>query len=678
VASDEINYRRFFDINELAALRMQDEAVFESTHRLALNLAADGKVDGLRVDHPDGLYDPAAYFERVQRRYVELCGFERPPAGWNGARLPLYLVAEKIIAGHERLPENWAVHGTTGYRFAAVVNGLFVNGAAREEMERIYRGFVPEAEPFEVSAHEGRQAILRGALASALTMLSTELLRIARSDRNTRDYTLNTLRRALAEVIACFPVYRTYIAGGSATEQDRRYINWALARARRRSHDADVSIFDFIRRVLFAEPGAGNAPELSARIADFTMKFQQLTAPVAAKGVEDTAFYRSNRLVSLNDVGADPEMFGLPVSAFHGASAERAALWPHTLLATSTHDNKRSEDVRARIDVLSEMPSAWHALVQRWERLNRSRKRLIDDVAAPSPNDEYLLYQTLLGTVPSRDIAGEALVRYRARIRDYMIKAVREAKVHTSWTAPGEEYEAAVAAFVEALLGEGDRTRGRFLKELRGEHARFEWFGWLNSLSITLLKFASPGVPDIYQGTELIDLSLVDPDNRRPVDYARRQQALRELEPFASGREPVAGVAASPGDGRAKLWIIWRALQLRAREPDLFARGEYVPLAASGARGEHVVAFARRLGDVGLIAVAGRLWASLGLPPGMPPLGKDLWQDTAVDLAPLGEIREPLDALSLTAPPMAGGTLRLADAFAQFPGALVLCRLAAR
>ena len=674
VASDEINYRRFFDVNDLAALRMEDEAVFEATHRFALTLAADGKVDGLRVDHPDGLYDPAGYFERVQRRYLELCGHAAPPAGLDRAALPIYLVAEKIIAGHERLPGTWAVHGTTGYRFAAVVNGLFVDGSAREEMDRAYREFAPEAASFEQCCYDGRQGILRGALASALTMLATELLRIARADRATRDYTLNTLRRALAEVIAHFPVYRTYFAGGAAAEQDRRYIDWAIGRARRRSRAADPGLFEFIRRALLAEPAPGADADLSERYIRFAMKFQQLTGPVAAKGVEDTAFYRYHRLVSLNDVGGDPGLFGFPVSAFHGASAERAATWPHTMLATSTHDNKRSEDVRARIDVLSEDPAGWRALAQRWARLNRSRKRDVDDAPAPSANDEYLLYQTLLGTLPSDSLSGADLAQYRERINAYMLKAVREAKVNTSWTAPNEAYEAATAAFVDALLDGGKSNR--FLDELRREHPRIHWFGWLNSLSMTLLKFASPGVPDLYQGSELTELSLVDPDNRRPVDYDARLRALAELASFASGEHRVDALAAGPADGRAKLWIIWRALQLRARQPDLFARGEYVPLAVSGARADHVVAFARRFGDRALIAVAGRLWASLGLPPGQPPLGPASWQDTAVDLSPLGGITQPFDVLSLAQRSSDGGVLRLAEAFSQFPGALVFCRLA--
>jgi (1->4)-alpha-D-glucan 1-alpha-D-glucosylmutase len=309
-------------------------------------------VHGLRIDHPDGLYDPAAYFERLQGRYAHLSGYEFPAAGQKRV-LPLYLVIEKIAAGHEHVPQDWAVHGTTGYRFAAVVNGLFVDGDAREEIDRIYRTFVPDALPFQEEAYQGRRTMLRTSLASALTMLSTELLRIARANRSTRDYSFIMLRQALTEVIASFPVYRTYIAGGKPSDQDRRYIDWAVARARRRSRSADVTIFDFVRRMLLAEAPPGAAPELVTLVRDFAMKFQQLTAPVTAKGVEDTAFYRCNRLVSLNDVGSDPEMFGFPVTAFHGASAERAAHWPHTMLGTSTHDNKRAEDVRARINVIS-------------------------------------------------------------------------------------------------------------------------------------------------------------------------------------------------------------------------------------------------------------------------------------------------------------------------------------
>jgi len=675
VASDEINYRRFFDINDLAALRVEDEAVFEATHRFVLELAAGGKVDGLRIDHPDGLYDPAAYFSRLQQRYAQLCAGGMTDVPADRAALPLYLLAEKIIAAHEDLPENWAVHGTTGYRFAAVVNGLFVDGSAREEMERIYQAFAPDAPSFERAAYEGRHTILRSTLASALTMLVTELLHIARADRSTRDYTLNTLRRALAEVVACFPVYRTYIAGGKVTEQDRRYIDWAVARARRRARAADASIFSFVRRVLLAEIPPNSSPELAAMTWDFAMRFQQLTAPVAAKGVEDTAFYRYHRLVSLNDVGSDPATFGMPVSAFHGASAGRAAHWPHTLLATSTHDNKRSEDVRARIDVLSEMPAAWQAMTQRWARMNRARKRTVDDEPAPSANDEYLLYQTLVGTLPADGARGDTLAGYRERIKAYMQKAIREAKERSSWVAVNEEYEAAVAAFVDELLDNGDGNR--FLASLRAEQIPVAWFGSLNSLSMTLIKLASPGVPDIYQGNELIDLSLVDPDNRRAVDYELRRQLLRELSQISPGTDAAAALiamAAAPQDGRAKLWIASRTLRLRASLPELFESGDYVPLEATGARAANVVAFARRHADVGLIVVAGRLWASLA-PAGTAPLGKAAWGDTAVNLAPLGAIAQPVDVLGMGQPVIHVDALPLADAFSIFPAALILFRL---
>jgi (1->4)-alpha-D-glucan 1-alpha-D-glucosylmutase len=676
VASDEINYRRFFDINDLAALRMEDEAVFEATHRLVLTLCAEGKLDGLRIDHPDGLYDPAGYFARLQARYLRRCGFEAAPAKEGQSALPLYVVAEKIAAGHEHVPESWAVHGTTGYRFAAVVNGLLVDGSARDELDRIYRGFAPEAVSFEQAAYDGKRIILRTALASPLTMLSTQLRRVARADRNTRDYSLNALRQALFETIVCFPVYRTYIAGGEPTEQDRAYIDWAIARARRNAGPGGPAIFDFVRKALLGEAAQDAAPGVAALTLDFAMKFQQLTSPVAAKGVEDTACYRYHRLVSLNDVGFDPATFGLTVSAFHGASAERAAQWPHTMLATSTHDNKRAEEVRARINVISEFPGDWEALVQRWARMNRSRKRTVDEEPAPAPNDEYLLYQTLVGSFPSADVSGRELADYRDRIRDYMLKAVREAKLHSSWTVVNEEYESAITGFVESLLS--DAGHNLFLADLRREHERFAWFGSLNSLSATLIKFASPGVPDIYQGTEVPELTLVDPDNRRPVDYAQRRRLLDEMEAIADSDDParaVPGLAASLADGRARFWVMWRALQLRAIHPGLFRNGDYVGLGSSGERAAHVVSFARRHDDLALIAVAGRLWGSLG-PVGRLEAASRAWGDTTIDLAPLGKLEQPMDIISLQPVAMTGASLRVADAFAHFPGALILCRLA--
>ena len=671
VASDEINYRRFFDINELAALRMEDEEAFEATHAFLLGLAAEGKIDGLRIDHPDGLCAPERYFARLQQSYARLAGAEAAPGADGRPARPLYVVAEKIAAGHERLPESWAVHGTTGYRFAAVVNGLYVDGAARARLDAIWRSFTGEDFDFEEAAYRGKRSIMRGALASELTVLAAELLRIARADQRTRDYTFNTLREALAEVAASMPVYRTYIAGRPSA-QDRRYVDWAVARAARRSRAADTTIFGFVRRALLGQAPQGAPPQLGERMLRFAMKFQQFTAPVAAKGVEDTAFYAYNRLASLNEVGADPRAFGFPVRAFHGASADRAARWPHTLLATSTHDNKRSEDVRQRINVLSEMPGAWRAMLGRWSAMNRGKAAKLEDGAAPSRGDEYLLYQTLLGTFPAQGARGAALEAYRGRIEGYLLKAAREAKLRTSWISPNEGYERALAAFVRALLG---RARPNpFLDDLRAQAATLAWFGGLNSLSMVLVKFTSPGVPDLYQGNELIDLSLVDPDNRRPVDYALRERLLDELRPLDTRDLARAArtLAESPADGRAKLFVTWRLLQLRARRTALMRDGGYAALAAHGARAAHVLGYARRHGRHVLVVAAPRLFAKLLGEPGRLPLGENIWGDTVLEAPGVPDGTRLANVLTGEEVEVSEGRIRIARAFASFPGAALL------
>jgi len=663
VASDEINYRRFFDINDLAALRMENEQVFEATHAFVLELCAAGTVDGLRVDHPDGLYDPAQYFRRLQEGYARRAGIPLPERGAGGrpAR-PLYVVAEKIVAPHEDVPEGWHVHGTTGYRFAMVANGVLVDTAAEGRIDRIWRAFSGVDESFEELAYLGKRAIMRGALASELTVLATELLRIARSDRRTRDYTFNTLRQAIAEVAACMPVYRTYIVD-TPSAQDQRYIQWAVAHARRRSRAADVSIFDFVRAALLGQALEGAPPELGSLARRFAMRFQQFTSPVAAKGVEDTAFYRYSRLVSLNEVGGDPARFGMTVRAFHGASADRAARWPHTILATSTHDNKRAEDVRCRIDVLSETPGAWRLALRRWRALNRAHRAKLESGRAPSAADEYLLYQTLLGTLPPRTLDESSLAEWRGRIERYMLKAAREAKAHTSWISPNEEYENALLAFVRALLGR--LAPSPFLDDLRAQAEPLAWYGALNSLSLAAIKFASPGVPDLYQGAELADLSLVDPDNRRPVDYARRMALLEELAMLADPRP----LLDTLHDGRAKFWVTWRLLELRRRLPALFRDGGYQPLAASGTRAAHVLAFARTHASGTLIAVAGRLYLKMLGEARALPLG-DAWQDTAIVL-PEGvtALENVLTGERLVAE---NGALPLARACARFPVAALL------
>jgi (1->4)-alpha-D-glucan 1-alpha-D-glucosylmutase len=684
VASDEINYRRFFDINDLAALRMENEAVFDATHRLALRLLAEGQVDGLRIDHPDGLYDPAQYFRRLQERYAAAAGITAPACGnggearseGSGRDWPLYLVIEKIAAGHERVPQAWQVYGTTGYRFANVVNGLFVDGAARSRLERTWRAFTGLQASWEDTAYQSKVLIMRTALASELTVLSNQLLRIARADRRTRDFTFNTLRQALIEVVAWLPVYRTY-ATEIPSASDRRHVEWAVARAKRSSLAADSSLLDFLRGVLLGEAPAGASPELRQAMRIFAGKLQQFTAPVTAKGIEDTAFYRYLPLASLNEVGGDPHRMGTSVRTFHGASRDRAANWPHTLLATTTHDTKRAEDTRVRIDVLSEMPGAWRLALKRWNRLNRSHKRTLDGEPAPSRADEYLLYQTLIGSYPPGDLDDAALAGYRARIEAYMLKAVREAKRLSSWVNPNRAYEEALKAFVDALLTRRDSNL--FLDDFAAGVRHIAWLGMLNGLSQMLIKLTSPGVPDIYQGTELWDLSLVDPDNRRPVDYARRRQLLDEMRSRAGGgREPMSAaldkMLANLADGQAKLYLTWRTLLLRREHEDLFRYGAYLPLESRGQHAAHLCAFARQHKDLALIAVAPRLLAGLCTAPGVLPLGEPVWGNTALDLSALpGDTFENLLDGTTTRIETRAGTrlLRVCDALARFPVGLL-------
>ncbi|MCF8198767.1 MAG: malto-oligosyltrehalose synthase [Sulfuritalea sp.] len=628
VASDEINYRRFFDINDLAALRMDEAAVFEATHRFVLDLLAKGKVDGLRIDHPDGLYDPGRYFRRLQ----EAVGGKSPDPG---EPLALYLVIEKILADHERLPDNWPIHGATGYRFANLVNNLLVDASAERRMTRIYEDFSGVDEEFESVAYEAKILIMLTALSSELNVLATGLARIAAASRSTCDFTLNGLRHALIDVVASFPVYRSYVAHSQLSAADRRHITWAVAIAKKRSPAADTGIHDFVRDVLTTDIARGRSASFRERVQGFAMKFQQFSSPVMAKGVEDTAFYRYNRLSSLNDVGGEPRRFGISVAAFHAATRERAARWPHNMLATSTHDSKRSEDVRARINVLSEMPAAWKLMLRRWSRINRGRKRQIDGVDAPSRNDEYLLYQTLIGTWPLEMPDETALAAYCERIEAYMIKALREAKVHSSWIKPNDEYEAAMSGFVQALLAPGEKNL--FLADLVPIVQPITRHGLLNSLAQTLIKLTSPGVPDIYRGCELWQFNLVDPDNRRPVDFDRRHALLAEVKalvdaPCDQWPQRLQPLLENLNDGRIKLYTIWQSLSLRQKFPELFRDGSYLPLNTSGAKASHVCAFARNNGHQSLIAVVPRLPARLLGDHGILPLGADIWRDTVIEL----------------------------------------------
>jgi malto-oligosyltrehalose synthase len=620
VASDDINYRRFFDVNDLAALKVENEPVFEATHRLVLELVGSGALEGLRVDHPDGLYDPLGYFERLTRRVAQVTARTGPR--------PLYLVVEKITASFERLPPQWPVHGETGYHFANVVHRLLIDPAARNRMDRVYRRVVGEPLRWSDVAYECQHVVLRKSLYSELNTVANLLARIAQDDRRTRDFTFNSLRQALAEVVSCFPVYRTYV-NESVSQSDRRYIEWAIAAARRRGSATEAPVFDFVRDALLLELPAPTerARGLARR---FVMKFQQVTAPATAKGLEDTAFYRYNRLVSLNEVGGEPDTFGASVRAFHADAQYRARHWPHEMLTTSTHDTKRSEDVRARISVLSEAPALWRQSVERWQRMNRTRRRELDGAAAPAPNDEYLLYQTLIGTWPLEEPDEADLAAYRERIEAYMLKAAREAKLYTSWTSVNAEYEQALAQFVRAAL---DRREGNlFLADFCALERRIVRFGLLNALTQTLLKLTAPGVPDIYQGNEVWDFSLVDPDNRRPVDYAERRRLLEELASEPASPRHASALAERLSDPRCKLFLHHRALEFRREHEALFAHGQYLPLKVAGARAHHLCAYARRFEERAAIVLAPRQYLRLMSGRDEPPLGTAVWGDTTVQL----------------------------------------------
>lgn len=610
VAADEINYRRFFDINELAAIRIERPEVFEAVHRTVLRLISESWIDGLRIDHIDGLFDPAAYLQRLCRA-LEAAGIEKNR---------FYLIVEKILAQHEELRRDWPVDGTTGYEFSSLVNGLFVDPSGERSLNRIYNRFTSSLATFDDVLLRSKTTILESSLSGELNVLANELDRISESQWSTRDFTRDGLRQALMQVVIFFPVYRTYVTARGAESEDRRDIDWAVARARQTRPDIDASLFDFVHAVLTTDLVERRQSGYSRRqVVRFAMKFQQFTGPVMAKAFEDTSFYRYNRLIALNDVGGDPRRFGVSLSAFHHLNQERLRWTPHTMLATTTHDSKRSEDVRARIDLLSELPGEWVARVRHWSRINRRARRLIDGRPAPSRNDEYLLYQTLVGLWPNESVdigqlAPERMDALARRVRDYMTKAAREAKLESGWATPNPQYESAVSDFVTRILEPSQANL--FLADFLPFQARIARLGMLNSLSQSVLKLTAPGVPDIYQGSELWNYSLVDPDNRRRVDFRGRDAALAEMvigfERGVPDHGPLSDdLLANWPDGRIKLFIHWRLLGLRRRHPGLFRDGSYTPLATTGPQADRLCVFHRQYEDTALIVAACRMTASL-------------------------------------------------------------------
>lgn len=662
VAAEEINYRRFFDVNDLAGVRVESPHVFQETHRLILRLVREGKVTGLRVDHPDGLFHPRDYLRDLQR---ETAGLE--------AAEPFYVLVEKILTGDEPLPDDWPVAGTVGYEFLNAVNGMFVDPAGEAPMDAAYRAFTGATTAFGDLVYEKKGLILRTALVSELTVLTTMLNRISERNRCSRDFTWGALRHALREVLACFPVYRTYVDAvtGQVSPSDQAYVATAVRRAKRRNRGTSGLIFDFVHDTLLLHWSDALDEEARREHADFVMKFQQLTGPVMAKGVEDTAFYVFNRLVSLNEVGGEPDRFGRTPEAFHAAMRDRAERWPHALSTSSTHDTKRSEDVRARINVLSEFPEVWAPRVNAWARANAVHKRRDDDGhAIPDPNDEYLLYQTLVGAWPLGPMDDAARADFVARLQAYVEKATREAKTHTSWINPHPAYDEGLADFVAAVLDAGNTA---FLDDFLPFQQTVARLGMVNSLAQTLVKITAPGVPDVYQGQEVWDFSLVDPDNRRPVDYALRRRMLDDLcarresgDGAALARELVEGWE----DGRIKMHVVQRALRLRASRPQLFLRGAYLPLEPEGPAAEHVVAFARTAEDGAAITVVPRLVAGLARGRNFAlPQASD-WAGTRVPL-PKGLAGRYRDVFTGQEHRAGGDGLPAEELFADFPVALL-------
>src|SRR5437773_152554 len=654
VAAEEINYRRFFDVNELAAIRVELPKVFDAVHRLVLELVSIGAVSGIRIDHPDGLYLPREYFSKLQQRCAKALGIGLPRDG-----RAIYMIAEKILTGSEKLRKDWPVHGATGYDFANDVVQLLVDSSPEAAVTKTFHRFIGHSVPFGHLLYAKKLLVMKFALANDVDVLGNMLDRLSERNRWYRDFTLEALSRAVRETIACFPVYRTYLAPGQpVSEEDREMVQRAISGAKRRNPAMDESIFDFLRDVLlFRFPATLDAAGRAAH-THFVLKFQQTTAPVMAKGLEDTVFYIYNRLTALNEVGGQPQQFGLSIEAFHERNLDRQRNWPTTLMATSTHDTKRGEDVRARIVAISEVPDLWRRSLQRWGVANRRWKRTINDAEAPDANEECLLYQTLLGTWPMRAIGELEPVpsaEYVERIQAYMAKALHEAKINTSWIQPNQEWDAAVGTFVAKILDPS--ARNKFLPIFLPVAQEIARLGAVNSLTQTLLKLTSPGVPDIYQGTEIWDYSLVDPDNRRPVDYVQRREMLETLETAT----PDNLMRAWP-DGRIKMFLTQRVLRFRREHADLFQRGEYLPLLAGGIFAECCVGFARHLADEWIAVIAPRLSSRVGF----PPVG-GLWKDTIFELPEILSLAQAHDMFTCQPLPVRGREVKVADALSILP-----------
>ena len=695
VSSEEINYRRFFDINNLVGLRMEDPAAFAQTHCLVRKLLAKHQITGLRIDHCDGMFNPRQYLIRLQLLYVaSQCAGEtaKEPVAANGIELeirdtlrrydwarsegPLYTVVEKILEPREALPREWPVRGTTGYDFLHLVNQVFIQPQNEGRFTALYAKILGrEVDPDEL-IYRSKLQVMQSALSSEVYVLTNLLNQLANADRRARDFTESILEVVIRETIAYFPVYRTYIDDrGQYTDRDIAFIAQAIWRAKYRNPEIDGSAFEFLQDTLLL--GDKNDEKYDARLY-FALKFQQLTGPIMAKGVEDTSFYVYTRFLSSNEVGSSLKAFGISTDFFHASNQDRVQISPDTMLATSTHDTKRSEDIRNRLNVLSEMPTQWASIVRRWIRMNlRYKQKLADGRIAPDPNEEYLIYQTIVGAWPWQMETLEDRNQFLERMKQYCAKALSEAKINLSWINPDSEYLKAVDAFLTSILAHQPHEREtRFVETLKSFLPAVQMFGAINSLSQLVLKIASPGVPDFYQGTDLWDLSMVDPDNRRPVDYALRAQllhALREQSDHAGPAAVCTEVLRTLPDGRIKLWTMHRALTTRGELHSIFRHGEYIPLNIELEKHQNALAFLRqdRTTKQSVLVVAPRFACSLAQAKPHLPLA-DIWGKALLSLPD----QTPAQFVNIfTGKHLRtdeGGRLKLHDILADFPVAMLV------
>ncbi|HSD62485.1 MAG TPA: malto-oligosyltrehalose synthase [Ignavibacteriaceae bacterium] len=645
VANEEINYRRFFNINTLISLKVENEEVFNRTHSLIFKLLKEEKIDGLRVDHIDGLYDPEVYLKRIREKI--------------GDR---YLIVEKILETDEQLPSSWPVDGTTGYDFLNLVNGLFCKTENENKFNQIYTTFTRSTYSFENLVVDKKKLIIRTRMAGELERLSLLVDEIAKQDRYGADITLNGIKTALEEILVHFPIYRTYVNGKRIAKPEADYINRTIGELKYENPRIEHEI-NYIGMLLTLQHDK-LSEELYDKSVNFILRFQQLTGPLMAKGFEDTALYIYNRLISLNEVGGNPSKFGFTLQEFHKKVRQRGIKWKFSLNSTSTHDTKRGEDVRARINVLSEIPDEWNKRIKKWQNINKKYKNDFAGQLFPDNNDEYFLYQTLIGALPF-DYAVN-WDEFLERIKNYAIKVVREAKVYTAWVKPDETYENAFLNFIDNILTESDYNL--FLKDLREFQKYISYYGVLNSLSQTLIKMTAPGIPDFYQGSELWDLNLVDPDNRRPVNFKKRRGILAVIEEKRkkSNNDLFRYLFSYPENGALKLFLIQRILKARKKYTDLFEEGNYSRLNTVGKFKDNVISYLRRNEKEFFVAIAVRYLTDLVKENELPL--KDVWENTSIFIPfETGNLTNLITSETLKI----RGNIRIGEILSEFPVALL-------